>query len=324
MPQKDYLYKSRKGPLAISMTNDYQFRALMQMNEKVLRALVSALLHLEEEAIETIEIKNPIELGTYIEDKDFILDLKILLNSQTVVNLEIQVINEHNWCERSMLYLCRAFDNVNRGEDYLHVLPAIQIGLLDFDLFPDRPEFYASYMMLNTKTYEPYSDKLQIRVMELRRSDDATEEDKEWKLDKWAQFFKAGTWEEIVMLTKDLPVINDAAETVYHISLDDRIREQCEAREDFYRRQRTTERLIERQKETVEKQQKQIQKQKGQIEEQQGQIKEQKGQIEEQQGQIEEQQAQLTTKDEQILAQKEQIEKMRQLLQEKGLNPEQL
>ena len=72
---KEYLYKQQKGPLVISMTNDYQFRALMQMNEKVLRALVGALLHLKDQEIVSIEIKNAIELGTYIEDKDFILDL---------------------------------------------------------------------------------------------------------------------------------------------------------------------------------------------------------------------------------------------------------
>ena len=75
---KQYLYKKMKGSVKIPMTNDYQFRAMMQMNEAVLCGLVGALLHLREDEIKTIEIKNPIELGTYIEDKDFILDLKIL------------------------------------------------------------------------------------------------------------------------------------------------------------------------------------------------------------------------------------------------------
>ena len=72
MEQKEYLYRSQKGPLAISMTNDYRFRALMQMNEKVLRALVGALMHLRPEEINSVEIKNSIELGTYIEDKGFL------------------------------------------------------------------------------------------------------------------------------------------------------------------------------------------------------------------------------------------------------------
>ena len=275
----EYLYKKQRGMVKIPMTNDYQFRALMQMNEKVLRALVGALLHLENQDIVSIEIKNAIELGTYIEDKDFILDLKILLNNHTIVNLELQVVNEHNWCERSMLYLCRTFDNVNNGEDYLNVLPAVQIGLLDFDLFEDRKEFYSSYMLMNTKTHALYSDKLRLNVLELKRYNLATEEDKKWKLDKWAQFFKSKTWEAIEMLAKDLPVLDEAAETIYHISLDDKIRERCEAREDFFRRQRTTERLMERQENRIKEQKQQIEDQEQTISEQKNQISEQQEQI---------------------------------------------
>ena len=276
---KEYLYKQQRGALAIPMTNDYQFRALMQMNEKVLRALVGALLHLEEQEIISIEIKNAIELGTYIEDKDFILDLKVLLNNQTIVNLELQVVNEHNWPERSMLYLCRTFDNVNSGDDYLNVTPAIQIGLLDFELFEGRKEFYSSYMLMNTKTHELYSDKLRINVMELRKNGIATDEDKKWKLDKWAQFFKSRTWEGIAMLANDLPVLNEAAETVYHISLDDKIRERCEAREDFFRRQKTTERLLERQRNALKEQEEQLTEKDRQLTEQKAQLTEQKAQI---------------------------------------------
>ena len=183
-----------------------------------------------------------------------------------------------------MLYLCRTFDNVNSGEDYLNVLPAVQIGLLDFPLFKDRQEFYSPYMLMNTKTHALYSDKLRLNVLELKKHGIATDDDKKWKLDKWARFFKSKTWEEIEMLAKDLPVLDEAAETIYHISLDQRIRDRCEAREDFFRRQRTTERLLERQE---------------------NKIKEQQGQITEQQEKIAEQQ--------------EQIARMKQLMSEKGI-----
>ena len=32
----------------------------------------------------------------------------------------------------SQIYLCRAFDQLNKGEDYISCNPAIQIGILDF------------------------------------------------------------------------------------------------------------------------------------------------------------------------------------------------
>lgn len=78
---------------------------------------------------------NPIEPGASIGDKDFVLDIKVLLDDRAIINLELQVINQHNWPERSLSYLCRAFDNLNPGEGYQMVKPVVHIGLLDFTLF---------------------------------------------------------------------------------------------------------------------------------------------------------------------------------------------
>ena len=107
----DALWEQASGPLAIPMTNDYLFRALLQENNNVLKGLIASLLHIPVQDISSVEITNPIELGKSYEDKDFYLDVKILLNNHTTINLEMQVINEHNWPERSLSYLCRIFDN---------------------------------------------------------------------------------------------------------------------------------------------------------------------------------------------------------------------
>ena len=69
----------------------------MQQNEKVLKGLICALLHLEPEQIKKIEILNPINLAGDMTGKEFILDINILLNDDTQINLEMQNENEHNW-----------------------------------------------------------------------------------------------------------------------------------------------------------------------------------------------------------------------------------
>ena len=325
---KNYLYKRNHGPLLIPMTNDYQFRAMMQMNEKVLRGLICALMHLEEEQIISIEIKNSIELGTYIEDKDFILDVKILLNNYIIINLELQVVNEHNWKERSMLYMCRAFDNINSGENYLEVKPAVQIGLLDFPLFEGEQEFYASYMLMNTKSHRVYSDKLRLNVLELKASDLATEEDKKWKIDKWAKFFKAKTWEEIEMLAHELPILEEAAETVYHISQNDRIREQCEAREDFFRRQRTTELLIERQNKEILEQKKELSKLDKELSKLDKELSKRDKELSERDKELSKRDKELLERDKELAEQKKllvendrKLKKLEELLVSKGIDP---
>ncbi len=242
----DFL-KSASGPVAIPMTNDYLFRALLQRNNKVLRGLICSLLHLKPEQIKSAVITNPIELGMAIDEKTFILDVKVILNDNIIINLEMQVINEYNWPERSLSYLCRAFSSLNTGKDYHEVKSVIQIGLLDFTLFPQHPEFYATYQFLNIKNYAVYSDKLRLSVVDLKHMDLATEEDRLYHIDKWAALFKATTWEEIKMCAQKDEYIQEASNTIYSLSQDENVRLQCEAREDYYRRQRSVQHYIEKQ-----------------------------------------------------------------------------
>lgn len=228
---------SATGPLSIPMTNDYLFRALLQRNNHVLIGLISSLLHLPPLDISSAVITNPIELGDTIDNKTFILDIRVCLNDNVIINLEMQVINEHNWTDRSLSYLCRSYDNLRPAEKYQTVRPVIQIGLLNFTLFPQHPEFYATYKFLNVKNYTLYSDKRRLCVLDLTRTDLATEEDRRYQINYWATLFKAATWEELKMLSQKNEYIGEAAETVYQLSQEEKIRMQCEAREDYYRTQ---------------------------------------------------------------------------------------
>ena len=225
----------QSGALIVPMTNDYLFRALLQRNNLVLKGLICALLHMEETDISSVIITNPIRLGDSIDNKTFVLDINVILNQHHIINLEMQVINLNNWQDRSLSYLTRNFDHLKKGEDYQLTHPVIQIGLLDYTLFPEHPEFYSTYQFLNVKNHTLYSDKLRISVLNLSRIDLATEEDKQYQLDHWAALFKAKTWEELQMLAQNNNYFKEASETVYQLTQEEEIRQQCLAREDYNR-----------------------------------------------------------------------------------------
>ena len=225
----------QSGALIVPMTNDYLFRALLQRNNLVLKGLICALLHMEETDISSVIITNPIRLGDSIDNKTFVLDINVILNQHHIINLEMQVINLNNWQDRSLSYLARNFDHLKKGEDYQLTHPVIQIGLLDYTLFPEHPEFYSTYQFLNVKNHTLYSDKLRISVLNLSRIDLATEEDKQYQLDHWAALFKAKTWEELQMLAQNNNYFKEASETVYQLTQEEEIRQQCLAREDYNR-----------------------------------------------------------------------------------------
>ena len=137
------------GKIEFKLTNDYLFRAVFQTNPVALKGLLCALLHLREKDIKKIEILNPIELGKSVTDKEFRLDIKILLNDDHIINIELQVENKGNWIERSLSYTCRMYDNLNHGANYKNVTPVMHIGILDFTLFEDDPEFYSTFLFCN-------------------------------------------------------------------------------------------------------------------------------------------------------------------------------
>ena len=122
-------FAAATGNIEYGFTNDYMFRYILQKNEKVLLGLIAALLHLDPKEIKQLTIQNPINLAEDISAKDFIMDIKVLMNDDTLINLEMQVNNEHNWAERSLSYLCRTFDHLYSSKFSLSVIDLNQINL---------------------------------------------------------------------------------------------------------------------------------------------------------------------------------------------------
>lgn len=225
-------FETATGSIDYPFTNDYMFRAILQKDKQVLKALIAALLHLKKESIHDVAITNPIELGAAISDKDFILDIRVNLNNEQLIDLEMQMSNEYNWSERSISYAARSFDQLNSGEEYKEVLPVHSIGFLNFTLFEDQPEFFATYELRNKKTGHLYSSKFSIHVLDLTRIDLATAEDPNYEIDRWAKLFKAKTWEELRMIAKNNPDLLQASNDLYTVNADEIIRQQARARAD--------------------------------------------------------------------------------------------
>lgn len=155
-----------------------------------------------------------------------------MLNNRTLINLEMQITNRLNWEARSVLYLCRSYDQLNHGQDYAEIKPTVHVGFRDFTLFQECPEFYATYKLINVKNHNIYSDNLTLCVVDLTKIDLATQEDMHYQIDCWAALFKAETWEEIRMLASKNEYIKEAAETIFKFNTDAQIRKQCLDREE--------------------------------------------------------------------------------------------
>jgi predicted transposase/invertase (TIGR01784 family) len=261
------------GKINYSLCNDYLFRALLQTDPDALNYLISCLLELPLDTLNVV-IQNPIELGDEISDKDYVLDLKVLVNNEILCNVEMQVWNQSYWAPRSLAYLCKTFaDQFSYGGKFVHPMPAIHVGILSFS-FPNVDKFYSHFFMMEKDSHAVYSSLLQINVLSLLHLDKATTADRSSGLFTWARFFRAGTWEELKMLEKEDARIGTAANTVFRLMCDDKVRMQMEAREDFYRIMDSYKEELEEQRAKIEEQSKELAAANDQLKEKNDQLKE--------------------------------------------------
>ena len=224
-------FDTATGTIDYGFTNDYVFRKILQENNDVLKALICSILHMKPDGVE-VTVTNPISLGETFSAKDFILDVRVVLNDGRLIDLEMQMTNEYNWPDRSISYASRNFDQLKRGEYYIDAKPVHSIGFLNFTLFEDNPEFNALYQLLNVKTKRLYSEKFSIHVIDLSRIDLATEEDRHYGIDRWAKLFKTKTWEDLRMITKNNETMQKAADSLYQLNSDAVARQCAQSRAD--------------------------------------------------------------------------------------------
>lgn len=64
----------------------------------------------------------------------------------------------------------------------LNTLSSYHIGFLDYTLFPDAPEFYATNRLMNVKTHKVYTDKLHLSVVDLSQIELVTDKGRHYKI----------------------------------------------------------------------------------------------------------------------------------------------
>ena len=215
------------------LTNDYMFRSVFQTSKEALKGLLSALLYIPEEEILYCEICNPIILGTAIDEKTCILDIRVLLNGNKQINLEMQMGSVENWTDRSVFYLCRMFTDMKKGLDYTQTKPSIHIGIMMKSPIPEDAAFYNEYALKNRRTGYEFTGKIALHVLDLSCLEQVPEEERNSALYYWACVFKAKTWKEALAMTEQSESIKKAVVTLRELSEDEKIRLQCEARERY-------------------------------------------------------------------------------------------
>ena len=226
MSNKKISYKNATGVIEYTLKSDLIFHYVMQKSKDALLGLVCSLKGLSPAEVRNIIVLNPIDLSNI--GKETVMDLKLILNNNEILNIELQVYTDKYWIQRSILYLCRAYDSIGEGDDYSKLKATTHICITDQDLIPGEPEFYSEYLLLNTKNHTPYTKKFGIKVLSLNQTHIATENDVSNNLVYWAEIFKATTWEEFKALAAGNPAMEEVGDLILELNTDNQTKELLE------------------------------------------------------------------------------------------------
>lgn len=209
---------------------DFAFKEIMMNNEARL-GFLSAILKLNPKEIKDTRILNTNLRKLHKDDKQGILDVRILMNNDVEIDIEIQLSELKVWADRSLFYLSKMYvEQIEEGQQYDVFKRCVSISILDFTLFHDTDEFYSCFHLREDNRHTLYTDKMEFHVLELSKLPKELKEDTSDIL-LWAKFISAEREEEFDMLATKNPYIKSAYEQLQVISQDKQKRLEYEARE---------------------------------------------------------------------------------------------
>ena len=207
---------------------DFAFKELMR-DETVRKGFLSAVL-----GIKDTEIKRTVLLNTNLpkiheDEKQGILDVRLTMNNNTEIDIEIQLAYMKAWADRSTFYVSKMLvEQVGINKKYSNIKKCIGINILDFDYIKDTQRFHTVYHISEDTEHIKYTDILEIHIVELPKlptNDDGTD------LYDWIKFIKAENKGEFEMLAKQSQYLQKAYETLEEISADQQKRLEYTARQ---------------------------------------------------------------------------------------------
>lgn len=179
---------------------------------------------LNEHEIRDLEFKDTTLAREYAEDKEGILDIKLVMNGKRKLNIEIQVLPYAYWEERSLFYLSKHFvEGFEKGNSYKLLDTTIHISILAFSLFEDGG-WYSIIELRDRKTHRLYSDKMSLRMVQLSQLSKVTPEEQESEIYAWAKMISAKDWEVFRKMAERNEYMKAAVDEMEKINADEEMR----------------------------------------------------------------------------------------------------
>ena len=207
---------------------DFAFKEIMR-NEIVRKGFLSAVLGINDTDIKSTVILNTNLSKIHEDEKQGILDVRLTMNNNTEIDIEIQLAYMKSWADRSTFYLSKMLvEQIGINKKYTNIKKCIGINILDFDYIKQTKRFHTVYHVSEDTEHIKYTDILEWHIVELPKLPTMPDGS---NLYNWVKFINAQNEEEFKMLAAKDIYLKTAYEQLEVISHDEQKRLEYTARQ---------------------------------------------------------------------------------------------
>jgi predicted transposase/invertase (TIGR01784 family) len=150
--------------------NDVLFKFIFANEDRkqvTIDFLNAVLNRQEQKSIKDIQFKNSEIVPLFEEDKLTRFDIFCVTEDGTQIDVEVQVVNKKNMERRTLFYWSQMYlMNLNKGEKYQDLKPAITINILRYNIFPED-SFHSMYSIYNMETHRRLNEDMELHFLEV-------------------------------------------------------------------------------------------------------------------------------------------------------------
>jgi len=199
----------------VTLRNDYAFKRVFgtEENKDVLQDLLECILDIPPEDIAGLELLDKEFHKDSISDKTGVLDVKLRLKNNTIIDIEIQNRWNSEFVQRTIFYWAKMYtENLKTGEVYTKLPKCITINIVGegFDL---NNLIHSEYNVVEKHINDRLSDELEIHFLNLAKVKDEElieHDEKKKKLYNWLKFIETDNPEVREMLAENSEMMRKA------------------------------------------------------------------------------------------------------------------
>ena len=179
----------------VTLRNDYAFKKVFgtEENKDVLQDLLECILDIPPENIAGLELLDKEFHKDSISDKIGVLDVKLRLKNNTIIDVEIQNRWNSEFVQRTIFYWAKMYtENLKTGEVYTKLPKCITINIVG-EGFNLNSLLHSEYNVVEKHINDRLSDEFEIHFLNLAKVKDYEnigQDEKKKKLYNWLRFIE--------------------------------------------------------------------------------------------------------------------------------------